>query len=308
MPDNPAACRFARLNIAFTALAELAAGPDAGRLPEMLAADDLALALMRAGADVVREAGMPVDLDTGCHSDTALLRRAAGWQAYAAGPVSELHGACGRAIARGLLRLWARRHGAGGPAAERRVGLRQARVRLLGRIRTRCAALRTQLREDAASLPHRRAAAFEDHVGRRVDALARELAEAVDWEFGDPAAPAPSVPIHLDPPPAGSARLENRLTAVLGAGFGAGVALSAARVAAELFPTAAPAVGLGAATAGMTLGGWLVRTRRLLVRRAALDRWVVEVTAALRAALEEHVATRALAAEAARMSSSTVPD
>ena len=122
-PDGPAARRFARLDAALTALSELAAGPAAGRLPELLAGDDLALALMRAAADVVREAGMPVDLDAG-HGDDDLLGRAAGWQAYAGGPVSELHGACGRAIARGLLRVWARRQGIRtGGAAARRAGL-----------------------------------------------------------------------------------------------------------------------------------------------------------------------------------------
>ena len=316
-PDGPAARRFARLDAALTALSELAAGPAAGRLPELLAGDDLALALMRAAADVVREAGMPVDLDAG-HGDDDLLGRAAGWQAYAGGPVSELHGACGRAIARGLLRVWARRQGIRtGGAAARRAGLRQARVRLLGRIRTRCAALRAELRDTAAALPQRRGAAFEDHVGRRVDEVARELCQAAQWElgweFGDPGALCGAVGIHLDPPAAGSARLEDRLTMLLGAGFGTGAALTAARVAGDALPASGPVAAAVAAIAGTALGGALVRTRRLLVRRAVLDRWVIEVTAQLRAELEEHVAVLALAAQAAgaaeasRVGSSTGP-
>lgn len=316
-PEGPASRRFARLDAALTALSELAVGPTAGRLPDLLAGDDLALALMRAAADVVREAGMPVDLDAG-HGDAGLLGRAAGWQAYAGGPVSELHGACGRAIARGLLRVWARRQGITiGGAAARRAGLRQARVRLLGRIRTRCAALRAELRDTAAALPQRRGAAFEDHVGRRVDEVARELSQAaqweLEWEFGDPGALCGGAGIHLDPPAAGSARLEDRLTMLLGAGFGTGAALTAARVAGDALPASGPVAAAVAAIAGTALGGALVRTRRLLVRRAVLDRWVIEVTAQLRAELEEHVAVLALAAQAAeaaeasRVGSSTGP-
>ena len=322
-PDSPALRRFARLDAALTALAELAAGPAAGRLPELLAGDDLALALMRAGADVVREAGMPVDLDaghwtTGHLGDAALLSRAVRWQAYAGGPVSEVHGACGRAIARGLLRVWARRQGiTTGGAAARGAGLRQARVRLLGRIRTRCAALRAELRAAAAALPHRRGAAFEAYVGRRVSEVARELSQAAEWEFergfGDPGAPGRAAAIHrademnIDPPAAGSARLENRLTMLLGAGFGTGAALAAARVAGEALPASGPVAAAAAAIAGTVLGGALVRTRRLLVRRAVLDRWVIEVTAQLRAELEERVVVLALAAEAARVGRSTGP-
>lgn len=316
-PEGPASHRFARLDAALTALSELAAGPAAGRLPELLAGDDLALALMRAGADVVREAGMPVDLDTirgnnGHLGDAALLACAAGWQAYAGGPVSELHGACGRAIARGLLRMWARRQGiTTGGAATRRAGQRLARVRLLGRIRTRCAALRAELRDTAAALPHRRCAAFEDHVTRRVDEVARELSEAAQWEFewrfGDPGAPGRAVEMNIDPPAAGSARLENRLTMLLGAGLGTGAALTAARVAGDVLAASGPAVAAVAAIAGTAVGGALVRTRRLLVRRAVLDRWVIEATAQLRAELEEHVAVLALAAEATRVGSSTGP-
>ena len=49
--------------------------------------------------------------------------------------------------------------------------------------------------------------------------------------------------------------------------------------------------------AGLLLGLWVVRTRRLLSERAAADRWALEVTAALRSALEDEVTVRFAAAE-----------
>ena len=49
---------------------------------------------------------------------------------------------------------------------------------------------------------------------------------------------------------------------------------------------------------GWRLTLWVVGVRGLLHDRAVLDRWVVEVTAGLRTAMEEWVATRVLAAEA----------
>ena len=50
---------------------------------------------------------------------------------------------------------------------------------------------------------------------------------------------------------------------------------------------------------GLLLTVWVVGIRGLLHDRAVLDRWIGEVTAALRSAAEELVATRVLAAEAA---------
>ena len=50
---------------------------------------------------------------------------------------------------------------------------------------------------------------------------------------------------------------------------------------------------------GLLLTVWVVGMRGLLNDRAVLDRWVSEVTSALQSAVEERVATRVLAAEAA---------
>jgi len=58
-------------------------------------------------------------------------------------------------------------------------------------------------------------------------------------------------------------------------------------------------VTVGALVAGSVLTGWVIRTRGLLAERAALDRWVAEVTAGLRSVLEDHLLTVLLAAESA---------
>jgi hypothetical protein len=50
---------------------------------------------------------------------------------------------------------------------------------------------------------------------------------------------------------------------------------------------------------GLVLTVWVVGIRALLHDRAVLDRWVTDVTATLRSAVEERVATRVLAAETA---------
>jgi hypothetical protein len=93
--------------------------------------------------------------------------------------------------------------------------------------------------------------------------------------------------------------LENRLTVLLSSGFGLGVALTVGRLLADLIPSWTPVVLAGTLVAGIALTGWVIRTRRLLAERAALDRWVTEVTAGLRAAMEERVLTQLLAAESA---------
>lgn len=308
MPDCPAVAHFERVCAASETLAELAAGPWAGGLPAVLAGDELVLARMRAAADVVRAAGMAVDFGAaGVRGDVPaggpgaaeLLRGARFWQHYSQGPVSPLHRACGRDISRGLLRLWVRRQGPGpGPAVGRRVRLRQARARLLGLVRTSCTALRAELRHDAASLNRRQAAAFAGHVLRRVDEVGRELREAVDWELGDAGLPV-AVPPIPEPAVPRAAGLENRLTVMLGAGFGIGTGLTLARLLSEAFPAPDPPVAAAGAAVGVALGWWVAASRRLLAQRAVLDRWLVEVTAGVRAALEEHVTARALAAEAA---------
>lgn len=310
-PDCPAVEHFTRVSEAVATLTELAAGPYSGQLAEMLTGDDLAWARMRAAADVLRGAGMPIAaIGTDAAGTADLVRQAARWNYYAQGPVTPTHAACGRDMARGLLRLWARRHGPGPRTGAQnralsRTRLRQARVALAGRIRTRCAALRAELRDDAGSLRRGQTAAFTRHAAGRAAALARELQDGVDFDLGGSGAGFDIAAV--DVPVPRTAALENRLTWLIGAGFGTGTTLTAARLLSEVLPAGGAVVG-AAAAAGVTIGGAVVRTRRLLCERAAADRWVVELTAALRAALDEHLATRALAAEAPAAGSWPVRD
>ncbi len=298
-----AVARYERMSAAVAALTELASGPDEARLAAVLTGDDVVLARMRAAAAVL--ADLPADLpglpDPADCTEADLLTAATGWQRYAKssvarGPVGELSRACAVDVARGLVRLWSSRQASTTGPLARRMRLRQSRIALLGRVRARCAALRTELRDDAAVLTRRRAGGFVDHVARRVVEVAAELADEVDWELtGGPDADLPEVAV---PPPPHRVGGEMRLTGLLGAAFGLGAALTLIRMLGALLPGyPGAAVGLGIA-AGLGLGGWVVAARRLLVRRAALDRWVTEVTAGLRAALEERVAIRVLAAEA----------
>jgi hypothetical protein len=302
-PDCPAVAHFTRVSEAVATLAELAAGPYSGQLAEMLTGDDLAWARMRAAADVLRGAGMPIAaIGTDAAGTADLARQAARWTYYAKGPVTPTHAACGRDMARGLLRLWARQHGPGTSTAAQnralgRTRLRQARVALAGRIRTRCAALRAELRDDAGSLSRGQTAAFTRRAAGRAAALARELQDGVGFDFGGAGLAVPPAAVDIDVPVPRTAALENRLTWLIGAGFGTGTTLTTARLLSEVLPAGGAVVG-AAAAAGVTIGGAVVRTRRLLCERAAADRWVVELTAALRAALDEHLATCALAAEA----------
>ncbi len=86
---------------------------------------------------------------------------------------------------------------------------------------------------------------------------------------------------------------------VLGAGFGLGVALGVSRLFAGLAPGLTIAGLVAGGVIGLLLTVWVVGMRGLLSDRAVLDRWIGEVTSALQSTVEERVATRVLAAEAA---------
>jgi hypothetical protein len=100
-------------------------------------------------------------------------------------------------------------------------------------------------------------------------------------------------------PPLRSRRLETQLMTVLGAGFGLGAAVVATKLFAGLAtrPTIAGSVAGG--VVGLVLTAWVVGARGLLHDRAVLDRWITEVTGAVRLVVEERVATRMLALETA---------
>ncbi|AFM15015.1 hypothetical protein Mycch_0189 [Mycolicibacterium chubuense NBB4] len=173
--------------------------------------------------------------------------------------------------------------------------------------RTRCAAERAALHRELAATGRRglgpfvaRVRAWSGDALTDTDdriAVALRALTAGHGAAGEPLQDCP--PIEVADPPLRSRRLETQLMTVLGAGFGVGVALLTTRLLSGLVP--------GLLLAGPVLGGlvglaatvWLVGVRALLHDRAVLDRWVGEVGAAVRGALDERVATRMLAAEAA---------
>lgn len=200
--------------------------------------------------------------------------------------------------------------------SERTIALRsrmqQARVQLGYFARNRCASVRTELSEDAATwgglpwLGRRRTEDFQAYVARRAADVAAEVDSGVTEHIRDIAAelclaapPAPPAP--PDPKPGGagltSRRLEMQLMMVLGAGFGLGVALAASRLFTGLAPGLAATGAVAGGLLGLLLTVWVVGIRGLLHDRAVLDRWVGRVTATLREDTEALVATRVLAAE-----------
>lgn len=196
--------------------------------------------------------------------------------------------------------------------SERTIALRsqvqQARVQLAYFARNRCTSVRSELQEDASSTTRRRLSAFQTYVDTRVNEVVTEVEAGVTAHLFDvatelglaaPQVPPPPPPARVPPPPLKSRRLETRLMMVLGAGFGLGVALGVSRLFAGLAPGLTIAGLVAGGVVGLLLTVWVVGMRGLLSDRAVLDRWIGEVTGTLQATLEERVATRVLAAEAA---------
>ncbi|WP_101950829.1 hypothetical protein [Mycobacterium sp. 3519A] len=184
--------------------------------------------------------------------------------------------------------------------------IQQARVQLTYFARNRCTSVRAELQEDAADVNRRKLGAFESYVHTRVDEVIDEVDEGITTHLGDvatelglsaPEPPPPAVKPEVTRPPVKSRRLETQLTMVLGAGFGFGVALATTRLFAGLAPGLTIAGLAAGGLVGLLLTVWVVGIRGLLQDRAVLDRWVTDVTAALRATVEERVATRVLSAE-----------
>jgi hypothetical protein len=186
--------------------------------------------------------------------------------------------------------------------------LQQARVQLGYFARNRCSSVRSELQEDIAGLGRGRMAAFEEYVHRRADDVVEEVDDGVTQHLGDVAAefgltaPAPAAappePV-VEAPSLRSRTLETRLMAVLGVGFGLGVAFAVSRMLVGAAPHLAVAGLVVGAVVGLLLTIWVVGVRGLLRDRAVLDRWVADTTASLRSTVEEFVATRVLAAETA---------
>ncbi len=196
--------------------------------------------------------------------------------------------------------------------SERTIGLRsqiqQARVQLSYFARNRCASVRNELQEDATALTRRAVPGFEPYARRRTEEVITEVDEGCNKHLADVAqvsrltacaqpTSAPLPRLEVPGPSLRSRRLETRLMMLLGAGFGLGVALTLARLLADLTPGLTVAGVIACVAIGLGLAVWVVSTRGLLHDRAVLDRWVGEATSSLRAAVEQLVATRVLAAE-----------
>jgi hypothetical protein len=186
-----------------------------------------------------------------------------------------------------------------------RGGLHEARAALGRSFRERCVAMRTDFRARAAELRRGDFARFEadlldeaetmlDELERQILAHSDELAGTLD--VAAPACPRPGAGPQLPASPT-APRQERRLTMVLGAGFGLGVAMAVSRLLGGLDQGLAVAALVGGATSGLALTVWLVITRALLQERAVFDRWVSEVVTTLKWHGEELVASRLLAAE-----------
>jgi len=182
--------------------------------------------------------------------------------------------------------------------------VQQSRIHITSQVRTLCMALRTDLRNESAEVNRCQVDEFCSAVRRRAMNLAAELdatltSTLADLTEGHELSVPPCPPLESYLPRFCPPRSENRLTVLLSAGFGLGAALTLGRLLAEFAPSWTPAVIACALVAGIALTGWVIRTRWLLAQRAALDRWVTEVTAGLRAAIDERALTRLLAAESA---------
>jgi len=190
------------------------------------------------------------------------------------------------------------------PTEVRRV-LAGARLRLLRVVKDESAAVRTELRDAAAEVGVGGSAGFEALVRAEALRFHVRLAEEVDRAV-DAATAGLGLTATPSPPPdapdisratTSSRRLEGRLVAVLGVGFGTGIALACSRLLAGLVPGSS-ALGWAVGTAaGLALVVWVVRARGLLHDRALLDRWVMEVAATLRWHGEAMVAERLLNVE-----------
>jgi len=143
--------------------------------------------------------------------------------------------------------------------------------------------------------------AFRIDVERRVAQLCEELdAEATRGlsAFGD-CDSAQWTGVILPPvlPPVRLPGSENRLSILVGLGFGLGSAATVDRLITEFAPMWTTAAAPGCLAVGAAIGACAVQMRRTIAVRAALDRWVTEVAAALRAAFEEMIVSRFLAVE-----------
>lgn len=193
-----------------------------------------------------------------------------------------------------------------------RIESAQARVELVGWARAMCAALRVEFHQVPARQLGRkgreafqldvqhRAARLSDHLDceltRRLGPASRDGAAVPETRRQPGVAPGWSELVLPALRPAGP---EHRLSILVGVGFGLGTAATLDRLVAEFAPGWTTAAGPGCLAVGVVVGVSVVYLRRAIAARAALDRWLTEVTAALRTTFEERIAARFLVAETA---------
>lgn len=183
--------------------------------------------------------------------------------------------------------------------------MQRVRLELASAARQRCATLRTELLDAAAETTV--VADIDERVRRRCGEVIAEVDGQVSVRLQDLATelgadlpgPPPVADVCLGDPPLRQRRLESRMTTVLGAGFGFSVGLVVARWVTGLAPGLTLAGALVGAAVGLALTLWVVAARTLLYRRAVLAQWIGEATGTVRAVLDERIASRLLAAEAA---------
>jgi len=197
--------------------------------------------------------------------------------------------------------------------SERTIALRsqtqQARVQLSYFARDRCASVRSELQEAAASLTKAQLPEFVSYATVRLNDLVAEVDSGTTTHLADLAqglgltietpASAPLPTIEPPAPQLKSRKLESRLMMLVGAGFGLGVALTLSRLLANLAPGLTIAGTVACAAIGLGLTVWVVGSRGLLRDRGLLDRWAGEATGLAQSAAEQLVATRVLSAESA---------
>jgi hypothetical protein len=291
VPTDPARDYLA-IRCALAEIATVAGELADDRIGAWLSDRTVVLNTMAAAVAVIESAGLVVDRSAAAGSH---LQRATYWRDDGAGPVSDLHRRCSQDISRGSLRLLR----ADGPAAvDARVELQRVRLQLISAGRTRTAAMRREL--EAVPIAGQGAtAAFE----KRVRGAMAQLFAAADAESARALTKVSGVattpwrmPAVLDAP-AGPRPDERRLSTVLGAGFGLGVALATMRLVtglAGLSETGGVALG---ALVGVVLTGWVVAIRGRLQTRAALDRWVADAISVVRQTTEDELARRCLDAQ-----------
>ncbi|MBU3750764.1 MAG: hypothetical protein FGM52_09975, partial [Mycobacterium sp.] len=231
--------------------------------------DAVVVARMHAAAQVLRDAGLRVDAgqDAAAH-----LRNAVHWHRYSCRPVPALHRSCGRDVARGSLRLWA---AAGGvpeglvipptppPPPSLRGHIQLARVQLSGQARAMCAALRDGLSAQAAGLSRRTVRTFDEQVHRQARQVTADLDAAVGGRLADLGLPVDpcgwsDFAVQARLPARHRPGLENRLSTLVGAGFGAGMSLSLGRIVAGLAPQWTPIAAVVCGLLGLALTAWTV--------------------------------------------------